>query len=276
MRRRYVGFTLIEMLVTVAVVSVLLGLALPALRNARVTADSTACLVSLSSIAKMQAAYAAGNDGRWPNDFEPNKPGPNYAFNNTNLVLNDPSGQTFAWPGPLWKRGYYDSDEPPQGVSCPVVYREWHDTRSETEQRVEMSPMLSYHYSFAMFTQSSLWDPTDAVAESARVNPLLFGHLPYAKSVRTDEVKFPSHKVVMSEKEDNHGRGVLFGDPGLLDSERAMAKANVSFADGHVDRVEPYRAQEPLAIHWSYDWLPNGVGAIPFSAAAWGYRGRDY
>ncbi len=274
MRRRRVGFTLIEMMVTVAVVSVLLGLTLPALRGARVTADSTACLVSLSSIAKMQAAYAAGTGGRWPNDFEKDTtPSPTYFFNNTGWTSVSPIGQSVAWPGPLSRKGYYDRDEPTQGVSCPVVYRSWRDTRIESDNQ-DLSPSRSYLYSPAMFTESNLWDPSSPFAERARVGSL-GSELPFSKNVRTEEVKYLSRKVVMSERVDNHGRGAILGDPGLTDSERSAARANVSFADGHVDRVEPYRAQEPLVVNWKND-VGDGLFAIPFSAAAWGYRGRDY
>lgn len=89
-------------------------------------------------------------------------------------------------------------------------------------------------------------------------------------------MKIPSLNVVMSEREDAHGHGAVLGDPSLSDEDRHAARANVSFADGHVDRVAPYQAQAPLSVNWGYEWLPGGIGAIPFSAAPWGYRGRDF
>lgn len=267
------AFTLIEMMVTVAVIAVLLGIALPALRSARIAADSAACQVNLSSIAKLQAAYAASNNGQFPNALESGIAWVEWRYNNAWYGTGATLAQSDWWPGPLSAKGYYDSNEPTQGMACPVVRRNWLDNRlSDTDS--DDSPERSYRYSPAMFTEAKLWNPDDQSADQARRER--YGADRYRKSVRIDEVKFPSHKVVMSEKEDNHGRGALFGDPGLLDSEKAMAKANVSFVDGHVDRVEPYRARKSLIVNWEYIWLPNGLGAIPFNAAADGHRGRDY
>ncbi len=274
MRKATTAFTLIETMAVVTVVAVLLAITLPALRNARVTVDSTVCLVSLSSIAKMQASYAAANNGRWPNDFERDTQPQYYLFNNVPWVVISTIAQSRVWPGPLRAKGYYDEDEPTQGVSCPVVHRAWRDYQLDHRSNQDQSPTRSYHYSAAMFTESKLWDPADPLAERARLEE--FGPDRFRKSVGVEEVKFPSYKVVMSERVDNHGRGARFGDPSLGDDEKAVAKANVSFADGHVERVEPYRAQEPLVVNWTdaADGLSNF--AIPFNAAAWGYRGRDY
>ncbi len=267
------AFTLVELMVVVAVIAVLLGLSLPALRAARVTADTTGCLVNLSSIAKLQAAYSAGNNGIWPNALGPGTGVVYWRFGNIGFAAFGVLVQTDWWPGPLWAAGYYDTNEPTQGLSCPVVFRAWRDAGTGDSDG-EDAPIRSYRYSAAMFTEAKFWDPMAAMSEMARVDEI--GANRFRKNVRIEEVKFPSHKVVMSERADFHGRGARFGDPGLVDSEKSDSKANASFADGHVERVEPYRAQTPLVVRWGEDWLPSGRGAIPFSASAWGYRGRDY
>jgi len=61
------AFTLVELLVVVAVIALLVGILLPALAGARRTAQSTACLSNLRQLALAQAAYALGHDGQLVN-----------------------------------------------------------------------------------------------------------------------------------------------------------------------------------------------------------------
>ncbi|MBN8643933.1 MAG: type II secretion system protein [Planctomycetes bacterium] len=58
------GFTLIEVLVVVAVIATLMGLLLPALSKARHAARATACLANLRSLQIAQLAYANERDGQ--------------------------------------------------------------------------------------------------------------------------------------------------------------------------------------------------------------------
>lgn len=60
------GFTLLEMLVCVAVVGVLMGLLVPALATAREAGRRTACLVNLRSLGQSLAMYRHDNRDRLP------------------------------------------------------------------------------------------------------------------------------------------------------------------------------------------------------------------
>ncbi len=60
------GFTLVELLVAVAVIALLVGIVLPALSRARQTARATVCLSRLYSLGQAMQMYVDANDGRFP------------------------------------------------------------------------------------------------------------------------------------------------------------------------------------------------------------------
>lgn len=63
---RPAGFTLVELLVVVGIVSVLMGVLLPALGRARASAESLRCLSNLRQMAQAAFAYAAAHRGYFP------------------------------------------------------------------------------------------------------------------------------------------------------------------------------------------------------------------
>lgn len=60
------AFTLLELLVVIAIIGVLIGITLPALKNARIQARNTLCLNNARQIITATTAFAGSNKGQLP------------------------------------------------------------------------------------------------------------------------------------------------------------------------------------------------------------------
>jgi len=63
---RQSGFSLVEILVVVAIIAALVGMAVPIIQNAQDKANSTTCKVNLSQMGKNFMLWKERNKGRWP------------------------------------------------------------------------------------------------------------------------------------------------------------------------------------------------------------------
>lgn len=68
--RRNRGFSLVEILVVVAIIAALVGMAVPIIQNAQDKARSTTCKVNLSQMGKNFLLWKDRNKGRWPSGSE--------------------------------------------------------------------------------------------------------------------------------------------------------------------------------------------------------------
>ncbi|MGE0302971.1 MAG: hypothetical protein AB7K52_10840 [Phycisphaerales bacterium] len=253
-----------EILVALAVISLLLALTLGAISRARSEARRAACTSSLRSGIQFQTAFAEShNRGRWPNIFEPGTGVVVWVEGETQYVTDDTIDQTSNWLGPMVVAGYLTPmiDEA-RGIACPEARRLYRYTDS---QNYQAGPEDSYHYSAALYTSADLWDPA---FPNRRAEPNDF-----RQSVPLADVRHPDRKVSLFEIGDYHRSGLRinrFRQPGF-------GRCNVACCDGHVVSADPYADDRWLDLPWSRRFTPvmPFEGAMPFSSAPHGFRGLD-
>ncbi len=64
------GFTLVEIMIVVAIIALLAAIAIPGLLRARITANESAAQATLRTISTGFETYAAANSGQYPTDVD--------------------------------------------------------------------------------------------------------------------------------------------------------------------------------------------------------------
>lgn len=197
---RRAGFTLVELLVAVAVMAVLIGILLPVLQNSRRQADVTGVLSNLRDIGQTTEAYLNHSRGLYP--FH----GPDATVpfvlvspaegNPIRLAQVDVWALRFFWftkmrPVAPWAEHYrvWQGDDPDGGPG---------------------SFSVSYMYACAFFARPAVWIPGAPMTPEEGIHP-----------VRATDVRNPSRKAIFfdarrwylrRDAHDDDPRGVLAAD----------------------------------------------------------------
>lgn len=241
------AFTLIEVLVTIGVIALLIGLLLPAIAGSMMRARELSSAVNLRSIGQLMETYTAQSRGRYPAPT----PEQMYPAHVPNISATMPHWQAADyWPGlfasthPWWE---YESMYLARGAERFL------------DPPVFTLPRPSYVYSSSFLGQPAIWS-------GDTVDPARFGSL--ERSVTASQVRFPSAKALMWDWELTHlKRPPEYDETGSLLEETAIL-----FADLHVAAKIPADASPGL---------PN---TLPFVAhprenlhnTPEGVQGRDY
>ena len=248
MRRR--AFTLVETLVTVAVVAILLGMLLPGLRAARAGARTTACTSNLRQIATACEAYVASNGAM---------PAAVLYFSDGGAV------RTVAWdfeqsggvarPGPLW--AYADAS--PAVQQCPDF---------EGPSTFGADPFTGYNYNTSYLGHEGTY-PT--LGDDGR---LLDGWATARMGTPPGAVRSPSSTAVFGDGGWKGGANKFMRAPmNRVEGDAGMVAAGaqafrhwggcscVACLDGHVEvRETPRRgaATTDQSARWVMDFPRNG------------------
>ncbi len=250
-RGKTLGVTLIEVLVVIAIVGVLIGITVPALRGARGAGGAVVSLANLRSLGMSLAHYAEANAGRYPfiRGGEPVTVAPP---EEGRPLLQCGFAPHWLLEG-MWPVLMHDV------APWPEHFQSWF---SPGLMRQRMWPMgcglapdsrgdggwVSYRYSNSFIAAPRVWSGLgDATEDDIR-------------PVQTSEVDHPSSKVVMYDHDMAYHRDDL-----TISTPRPVLLADGA-AVFRPDQDASQPVQNPLF------WEPPRI----YHDTHWGVRGRDF
>lgn len=232
------GFSLVELLITIGIIGLLVGLLIPALAGSRRRAMETRTLAHLRQIGISLELYVNGSRDTYP--FHP--PGLPFVFGTPEspggIIYSSDSPWSLAWGWPTlfhqfapWPEHFrlWAGGEPSDGAN------EWTDAEGRARNPV-------YHLSNSFIASPQAWMNQG----EARVRP-----------VRSHEVRFNSAKVTLF---DRH-RPYLRGEERLSDRRGVLAADGSGHTAHDTDAAPPVpnRLREPGLTPARYHDTPSGV-----------------
>jgi prepilin-type N-terminal cleavage/methylation domain-containing protein/prepilin-type processing-associated H-X9-DG protein len=212
------GFTLVELLVAIALIALLIGLLLPVLGRARQQAASVACLSNLRQLATTAHMYCDANRGSFPIAYDTISAPPlvislNWDFTTTR---NTATGELTVTPGLLWA-GHTN----PKVQQCPS-----YDGKSNSIA----DPYTGYNYNTSFVghgAQESIPAPIKISQVRNAARCALFGDGQYSAGAN----KF------MRAPFPNPGDAAFTFRSAGTQGFRHAGWTNVAFVDGHAESL---------------------------------------
>jgi len=240
------AFTLIELLVSIGIISILIGLLLPALSGAKIRASEVKVLSELRQIGVSMQLYVEDAGGLYPY-FPPNTPhliGP----------PEDPMGITYVGNDDPWSMAYMWVTLMHRVAPWQEHYASWIGVGRESGRLPWLDPdaepdngwlIPGYRMSNSFVASPGTWSDNGV----ARI-----------QSIRAGQVRYPSAKVIFYDG----ARAYLRGD------DRSQSSRGVLFADGSARGALDADAASPVQNR-----LKKGTPNI-YHDTPMGVEGRDF
>ncbi|MBS1369913.1 MAG: prepilin-type N-terminal cleavage/methylation domain-containing protein [Lentisphaeria bacterium] len=226
-------FTLIELLIVIAIIAILASMLLPALNRARQSAEKTNCLSNLKQLAAAAHFYANDYNGR----FCGYRPGTNAA---PWVIpgISDLDGHDLRWLRLVSGLGYVSRAA---GI-CPSSFKEI-ETAGYSKSRVVTSPVVSSYYSYGMLTRLRSEDTgvTTTACPYLITQPTVYDRQLGRKVSSSSAILFADSLYFDGNKKyvPCYQIQSVTGAPAVVNSDGRMILrhgnfANCAFFDGHV------------------------------------------
>ena len=223
------GFTLVELLVVLAIIATLAALLLPALAKGRSRAQATACGNNLRQLGLAFQLYLPDNADTFPTSSPKSSLGPQPEDWVWWQVAAGPNGVTMRNPGQGSVIKYLGQYQPSL-LRCPAD----RDAGSRETLWKSNPGVEQYFYSYSLNAHSDQGMASYISRDRSTIIPN-----------KGSRVRHPSDKVMLAEEKGaaNDGPGSAVIDdgrwvpPGYPLTSRHAGRANVTMADGHTESV---------------------------------------